>query len=238
MWWRAEPVSSSPTLYSDFFFHEFKIQTPKTLCLSFGQSSAVGQAVQLALSIAKYPEECMLADRKSAYYSTFSAKSFEDALLFEHENGKEIIVKEAIKGETTRKLLGEKKIFGKILFFFSAFFLFPPDQTGSFFSPFFPPFFSPFFLHFLLFPPRCSRIRPGTGQTREIQLQRRQHRRRHRQGPIMTHYDTDQNDSFFFIFTTRAERNDAARSKSCEEEEFFRFFFNPPEGGGGMAREQ
>lgn len=59
---------------------------------------AIGQAINLASSIARFPQQCMLADRKSTYYSTFTAKSYEEALIFEHENGKEIIVKEAITG--------------------------------------------------------------------------------------------------------------------------------------------
>ena len=52
----------------------------------------------MAASIARFPQDCMLADRESAYYSTFTAKSFEDALVFEHEKGKHIIVNEAISG--------------------------------------------------------------------------------------------------------------------------------------------
>ena len=33
----------------------------------------------------------MLADRRSAYYATYSAKSLEDALQFEAGNGKDIL---------------------------------------------------------------------------------------------------------------------------------------------------
>ncbi|OQV18651.1 putative 3-hydroxypropionyl-coenzyme A dehydratase [Hypsibius exemplaris] len=62
------------------------------------RGTAIGQAINLASSIARFPQKCMLADRKSAYYSTFTAKSYEDALVFEHENGKEVILSEAIKG--------------------------------------------------------------------------------------------------------------------------------------------
>lgn len=52
---------------------------------------ALGQAVQLADSLKKFPQLCMQADRKSAYYAAFSAKSLEDALHYEQENGKGIL---------------------------------------------------------------------------------------------------------------------------------------------------
>ena len=52
---------------------------------------AMGQAVNLANSLKKFPQKCMLADRKSAYYATFSAKSLEDALQYEFENARHIL---------------------------------------------------------------------------------------------------------------------------------------------------
>jgi len=60
--------------------------------------TALGQAYNLALSIAKFPQKCLKADRKSAYYSTFDAKSLEEALVFEFQNGKDIIAKESVQG--------------------------------------------------------------------------------------------------------------------------------------------
>ncbi|XP_055347194.1 enoyl-CoA hydratase EchA19-like isoform X2 [Paramacrobiotus metropolitanus] len=57
------------------------------------RGTAVGEAVKMATLIAKYPQEYMLADRKSVYYATYNAKTHDDALLFEHDNGKEIIAK-------------------------------------------------------------------------------------------------------------------------------------------------
>ncbi len=60
--------------------------------------TALGQAYNLALSIAKFPQECLKADRKSTYFSTFEAKSLEEALVYEFENGKQIITKESIQG--------------------------------------------------------------------------------------------------------------------------------------------
>uniref|UniRef100_A0A182JMU8 Enoyl-CoA hydratase n=1 Tax=Anopheles atroparvus TaxID=41427 RepID=A0A182JMU8_ANOAO len=42
--------------------------------------AGLGQAYNLAMSIAKYPQLCIRHDRDAAYYGTFSAKSFEDAM--------------------------------------------------------------------------------------------------------------------------------------------------------------
>ncbi|XP_042858635.1 mevalonyl-coenzyme A hydratase sidH-like [Penaeus japonicus] len=60
--------------------------------------TAVGQAVNLAQSLVKFPQECLRADRKSALYATFSASSLRDALRYEHENGVPVIMKESIHG--------------------------------------------------------------------------------------------------------------------------------------------
>lgn len=65
-------------------------------CVKVG--TALGNATTVAQSIAKFPQECMRADRRSAYFSTFEAKSLEEALLYEFENGKGIVEKEAIHG--------------------------------------------------------------------------------------------------------------------------------------------
>ena len=63
-----------------------------------GIGTALGQAFNLALSLVKFPQNCLRADRKSAYYAAFDAKSIEDALVYEYENGKTIITEESIKG--------------------------------------------------------------------------------------------------------------------------------------------
>lgn len=60
--------------------------------------TALGQAFNLARSLVKFPQECLRMDRKSAYYSTFEAKSHEDALKYEFENAKHVIVEESIQG--------------------------------------------------------------------------------------------------------------------------------------------
>lgn len=60
--------------------------------------TALGQAYNLANSLVKFPQECMRVDRDSAYYAAYEATSEEDALKFEFENGKHVIVEESIKG--------------------------------------------------------------------------------------------------------------------------------------------
>lgn len=47
--------------------------------------------MNLADSLKKFPQECMLADRRSAYYATYSASSLDDALNYEHNNGVPIL---------------------------------------------------------------------------------------------------------------------------------------------------
>lgn len=42
--------------------------------------AGLGQAYNLAMSIAKFPQLCIRHDRDAAYYGAFSAKSFEDAM--------------------------------------------------------------------------------------------------------------------------------------------------------------
>lgn len=61
-----------------------------------------GKAFEEALAIAKqllqFPQACMLADRASAYYSAYNAKSFEDAMSNEFDNGVEVVSSEGIQG--------------------------------------------------------------------------------------------------------------------------------------------
>jgi len=51
----------------------------------------LGHAVELAASLKSFPQLCMQADKKSAYYATYSAKSLEDALQYEFNNGKTVL---------------------------------------------------------------------------------------------------------------------------------------------------
>jgi enoyl-CoA hydratase/carnithine racemase len=61
-----------------------------------------GQALNEALTIAKqllrFPWACMLADRASCYYSAYNAKSFDDALSNEFDNGIRVVQAEGVQG--------------------------------------------------------------------------------------------------------------------------------------------
>jgi len=46
----------------------------------------LGQAINLAASLVKFPQECLRADRVSVYNSAFNASSIEEALEFEQNN--------------------------------------------------------------------------------------------------------------------------------------------------------
>ena len=60
--------------------------------------TALGQAFSLAHSLVKFPQQCLRADRKSAYYAAFDSDSLDEALSYEFERGKPIITKESIEG--------------------------------------------------------------------------------------------------------------------------------------------
>ncbi|XP_077989968.1 enoyl-CoA hydratase EchA19-like [Glandiceps talaboti] len=60
--------------------------------------TALDEAIKLANEIASFPQECMKADRRSAYYASYDSQSFDDAMIFEHKNGQPIIMKESVKG--------------------------------------------------------------------------------------------------------------------------------------------
>ncbi|XP_063779186.1 enoyl-CoA hydratase EchA19-like isoform X1 [Pseudophryne corroboree] len=55
-------------------------------------------AIELAEQISAFPQKCMKADRSSAYYSTFDATSFTDAMQFEFNNGADVVVEESVSG--------------------------------------------------------------------------------------------------------------------------------------------
>jgi enoyl-CoA hydratase/carnithine racemase len=55
--------------------------------------TSLGQAVQYANSIAKFPQECLNRDRISAYNAMYDANSFESALQFEMQKGLDVIMK-------------------------------------------------------------------------------------------------------------------------------------------------
>jgi enoyl-CoA hydratase/carnithine racemase len=87
--------------------------------LSMGLASRVvpkGKAFEEAMEIAemliKFPQLCMNKDRNSCYYARYDAKSLEDALHFEFENGKEVINQESLDG--ARRFAGGQGRSGKL----------------------------------------------------------------------------------------------------------------------------
>ncbi|KAL1998291.1 hypothetical protein VTN02DRAFT_6462 [Thermoascus thermophilus] len=62
------------------------------------KGKSLDEALRMAAELVKFPQVCMNADRRSAYYSTYGARSFEDALAFEYDNGVPVIDVESVKG--------------------------------------------------------------------------------------------------------------------------------------------
>jgi len=62
------------------------------------RGTALEGAMVFARGLLEFPQMCMRADRRSAYYGVFEAGSLEDALRFEYEHGEKVIVEESIKG--------------------------------------------------------------------------------------------------------------------------------------------
>lgn len=60
--------------------------------------TGLGQAYNLAMSIAKYPQACLNHDRNSMYYATYQAKTIEDAMEYEKLTANEELLKEAVYG--------------------------------------------------------------------------------------------------------------------------------------------
>lgn len=63
-----------------------------------GCGTGVGQALQLATQIKKFPQECLRTDRRSAYYATFEAASQLEAMEYERANAVDIISQEGVEG--------------------------------------------------------------------------------------------------------------------------------------------
>ena len=66
----------------------FCYQTSIDNCVFNILLSALEKSIELAKEIASFPEMCMLADRRSAIYNTYTRNSFDDSLEYETENGK------------------------------------------------------------------------------------------------------------------------------------------------------
>jgi len=60
--------------------------------------TAYGTAMTLAREISAVPQECMRADRASAYHATFASQSLEGSLQFESENAVHVISQESLVG--------------------------------------------------------------------------------------------------------------------------------------------
>ena len=56
------------------------------------------EALALARQIMRFPQECLRTDRNSCYYSTYNAKSFDDAMSNEFDNGIKVLTTESVKG--------------------------------------------------------------------------------------------------------------------------------------------
>lgn len=55
-------------------------------------------AVNLASSLVKFPQRCLLADRISTHFATFSAKQMDELLQFEKDNSTHLILEEGVPG--------------------------------------------------------------------------------------------------------------------------------------------
>lgn len=60
--------------------------------------AALGTTMNLANSLVKFPQKCLLADRASAYFATYSPKQMEEALQFEKDNSSHLIFEEGVPG--------------------------------------------------------------------------------------------------------------------------------------------
>ncbi|KAJ7197340.1 putative enoyl-CoA hydratase echA8 [Mycena rebaudengoi] len=59
---------------------------------------ALEEALRIARGLVRFPQLCMRADRRSAYYAVFGAAGLEDALRFEFQGGKEVVEREGVAG--------------------------------------------------------------------------------------------------------------------------------------------
>lgn len=62
------------------------------------RGAAVDEARKLARGLLAFPQMCMRADRRSAYYGAYEAGSLVDALRFEYEHGIDVVGKEGVAG--------------------------------------------------------------------------------------------------------------------------------------------
>ncbi|XP_054713229.1 2,3-dehydroadipyl-CoA hydratase-like [Uloborus diversus] len=72
---------------------EMGLATKITAC-----GTGIGNAISLANSLCKFPQECLRADRLSAYHAMYDSPSLKEALQFEHENSLHVLSKESVQG--------------------------------------------------------------------------------------------------------------------------------------------
>ncbi|XP_015903212.1 2,3-dehydroadipyl-CoA hydratase [Parasteatoda tepidariorum] len=72
---------------------ELGLATKITAC-----GTAIGNALNLANSLCKFPQECLRADRLSAYNSAYNSDSLKEALASEYQNSKHVLELESVKG--------------------------------------------------------------------------------------------------------------------------------------------
>ncbi|KAI9036257.1 enoyl-CoA hydratase/isomerase family protein [Aspergillus affinis] len=59
---------------------------------------AFEEATNIARQLVAFPQGSLNADRESCYYAVYGAKSFEDAMGFEYDNGMKVVYQESAKG--------------------------------------------------------------------------------------------------------------------------------------------
>jgi len=79
------------------------IEAPEALQMGLvnrvcGTGTAYGRAMHLAKELQAHPQECLRADRASAYHATFASRSLEQSLEHEANEGLGIISRESIAG--------------------------------------------------------------------------------------------------------------------------------------------
>jgi enoyl-CoA hydratase/carnithine racemase len=62
------------------------------------KGEALKEAVSIAEQLVKFPQGCMNVDRESCYYAAYNARSFEDALEHEFDEGIKVIDQESVAG--------------------------------------------------------------------------------------------------------------------------------------------
>ncbi|KAG0646162.1 Crotonobetainyl-Hydratase [Hyphodiscus hymeniophilus] len=64
------------------------------------KGKSVEEAMSIAEMLVQFPQDCMNTDRNSCYYANYSAKSFEDALSHEYDEGIKVVDSEMVAGVT------------------------------------------------------------------------------------------------------------------------------------------